>query len=77
MIMTEAEWLESKDLLLLIKHLRSAGWDRKLRLFACACARRVWDRLTVGNGQEAVELAERFADGGPPSRSWLPRTLLG
>lgn len=41
---------------------RLAG-DRKLRLFACACARLVWDRLKHPELREAVEYGEEFADG--------------
>lgn len=59
--MTEAEWLSSDDpSRMLTKVIRngvprrasepggSTDWasDRKLRLFACAVARQVWDRLT-------------------------------
>jgi hypothetical protein len=37
---------------------------RKLRLFACACARRVWPLMPAELFHEAVESAEQFADGG-------------
>jgi hypothetical protein len=36
--------------------------ERKLRLYACACCRRVWDRLAL-DCRRAVEAAEAYADG--------------
>ncbi len=39
--MTEAEWLKCKGLMPMLKSLRGRVTDRKLRLYACACGRRV------------------------------------
>jgi hypothetical protein len=36
---------------------------RKLRLFGCACCRRVWDLLPTAEDRRKVEAAERYADG--------------
>ena len=60
--MTEAEWLACSDLPRLIKSQKAVGKARKLRLFACACARRVWDQLAGDSARSAVEASERFAD---------------
>src|SRR5579884_61414 len=46
----------------MLDFLRPSASDRKLRLFICACVRRVWGRLRPAS-REGVEIAERFADG--------------
>ena len=67
--MTEAEWLASTDVRAMLSFLRSfpsapgqQKLSRKYRLFACACARRVWDRLGDDDARAAVVVAERLAD---------------
>lgn len=62
--MTEAEWLTSDDPQAMLRYLQGkANLNRKLRLFACAWVRRVWHLLDDECGRQAVEVAERFADG--------------
>ena len=64
--MTEEEWFEDRydpsDFILFLTDDQEAS-DRKLRLFAVACCRRVWDHLPAPGSQRAVEVAERYADG--------------
>ena len=59
---TESEWLGCTGTRPLIKFLRGKTSDRKLRLFAVACCRRIWD-LMGDRSNQAVEVAERYADG--------------
>jgi hypothetical protein len=61
--MTEAEWLACSAPDLMLTYLTAAASDRKLRLFACACCRHIWDLLPEGASRRAVEDSERFADG--------------
>jgi hypothetical protein len=60
---TESEWLAADRLVPMLRLVNRKAHARKLRLFACACARRVWRRITEKVGRRAVEVAEKFADG--------------
>ncbi len=61
--MTEAEWLACGDTEEMLAAVRPWSSERKSRLFACACCRRVWHQL--GETQRSVVVvAERYADGG-------------
>src|SRR5689334_5602481 len=61
--MTEEEWFTSTDWLPMWEFVRHNRSERKLRLFSCACCRRLWDVLTDERSRAVVEIAERFADG--------------
>jgi hypothetical protein len=60
--MTEAEWLAGTDPEPMADFVAGRASDRKVRLFACACCRRVW-HLIPPYHRRTVEVAERFADG--------------
>jgi hypothetical protein len=63
--MTEAEWDTCTDPRRMLAFLKQGphAHERKLRLFGCACCRRLWHLLTREEVRAAVEVAERYADG--------------
>jgi hypothetical protein len=62
--MTEQEWLACNDPHPMLAFLRGKASDRKLRLFAVACHRRIWHLVSdQADGRKTLEFAERFADG--------------
>jgi hypothetical protein len=68
--MTEAEWLSCTDPQKMLEFLRGKASDRKLRLFTVACARLVWEKISWEFMRNAVETAEKYADG------WVSREEL-
>lgn len=60
--MKEDEWLTTGDPWRLLEALKGAS-ERKRRLLACGCYRRVQHMLGEGPFQAALKLSERFADG--------------
>lgn len=61
--MTEEEWAQCSDPTKMLEFLGRRATGRKLRLFAVACLRQNWDAFFDPRGQQAIEVAELFADG--------------
>jgi hypothetical protein len=61
--MTEEEWLKGGKPRKMLRLIQDKISNRKLRLFAVACCRRIWHALEDDTSRRAVEIAEGFADG--------------
>jgi hypothetical protein len=63
--LTEYEWLCCENPHPMMKWLHERGYrqERKFRLFAVACCRRIWSLLADERSRWAVEVSEAYADG--------------
>jgi hypothetical protein len=65
MMMDEARWLRCRDarqMLPCLRRRKPPPTERKLRLYAVACCRRLWSVMEEPC-RRSIEVAERFADG--------------
>src|SRR5262245_12424980 len=60
--MIEQEWLDCQDIRKLLEYLVGRTSNRKVRLFGCACCRKIWHLLVDERSKKAVRVAERYAD---------------
>jgi hypothetical protein len=61
-LMTENDWLTTRDWHHMLTFLQGKSSERKLRLFACGCIRRRWPNL-LGIQLQALEQIEQSLDG--------------
>ena len=61
--MTETKWLSRTDPKSMLRFLSGRTGGRKLRLFACACCRRIWPALSDERCRRAVAIREGYEDG--------------
>ena len=75
--MTELEWLTCADPRPMLDLLRGKGSERKLRLLACACCRRIWQQLADNESRTLITVAEEYADGLRVCSKSLRQLVLG
>ncbi len=61
--MTDAEWMNCATPIQMVELIRGKTSERKLRLYAVACCHRISDLIKDARSREAVEIAEKHADG--------------
>src|SRR4051794_2671829 len=61
--MTEAEWLAGTNPTPMLEFLEGKTSERKFRLFAVACCKRIRHRLSDPTFFRAIEVAEQYVDG--------------
>jgi hypothetical protein len=64
-LMDETEWPVASNPTAMLEETELTS-ERKLRLFAVACCRRVWEQLGA-ESRQAVDIAEQYADGAATS----------
>jgi hypothetical protein len=60
--MNPAEWSRARHPEPMLEYLAFRGDERRLRLFAVACCRRIWELFPNEACQRAVEVSEQYAD---------------
>jgi hypothetical protein len=68
--MTEQEWVECEDPEGLLNEVGKQLSERKLRLFACACCRRVWPLLGDA-ARRAIIVTEDLIEGSADHEDWI------
>jgi len=74
--MTEQEWLKCRSPQQMLEFLQDRASERKLRLFAVACCRRI-QHVYGSQGRAALDLTEQFADGLIGQNEWLAGVGIG
>lgn len=69
--MTESAWATSTDPARMLESLRGKISDRKFRLFAVTCCRRIFHLLEDRRSRRALEVGEQHAEGLLNHEDWL------